>query len=363
MSPFFSIVVACCGVEPYVRECLDSVLNQPFADWECLIGVETSKDKTEEIVREYASRDARFKVFTGPRTGSCSASRNTGVDMATGEYVIFLDGDDTIAEGSLQRLHDKISARPGADLYPCAMRVYDDKTKRELELRDNYPEDFDKELTGPEATLLVERKCGHRACPMLQLTVFKHNFLVKNELKCIHGLRRQDSEFSPRALYLASRVVPLHDVFYLYRIRQNSVGSSARGPGYFLGDWAKIFNSLFTFHAVMAREAGFDHRIAVYWARQWLPVLFYFWFAPENMRDIPRGRRLETLQALLSEDTANFKLLLKAASFSKRIAGWWVVAFLRHPWLRPLAELFFKCYFSLSSRKGNDSAKDRKSEN
>ncbi len=227
MSPFFSIIVPCCEVEPYVRECLDSVLDQPFTDWECLIGVEMSKDKTEEIVREYASRDARFKVFTGPRTGSCSASRNTGTDMATGEYVIFLDGDDTIAEGSLQRLHDEISARPGADLYPCAMRVYDDTTKKDLELRDNYPEGFDKELTGPEATLLIYTRL-RAPCPMLQLTVFKRLHLVQNDLKCLHGLKRQDSEFAPRALYLAKRVIPLHEAFYIYRIRANSVSTLAK---------------------------------------------------------------------------------------------------------------------------------------
>ena len=71
-SPFFSIIVPCCDVEPYVRECLESVLKQPFTDWECLIGVETSKDNTEAIVREYAAHDSRFKIFTGPRSGSCS---------------------------------------------------------------------------------------------------------------------------------------------------------------------------------------------------------------------------------------------------------------------------------------------------
>ena len=122
--PFFSIIIPCCDVEPYVSECLDSLLNQPFGDWEALVGVETSKDKTEEIVREYAAKDPRFKVFTGPRSGSCSASRNTGTDLAQGEYVIFLDGDDTIEDGSLQRLHDKIAARPSADLYPCAIVVH-----------------------------------------------------------------------------------------------------------------------------------------------------------------------------------------------------------------------------------------------
>ena len=51
MKPFFSIIVPWCDVEQYLRECLDSVTSQPFTDWECFIGVETSRDKTEEIVR------------------------------------------------------------------------------------------------------------------------------------------------------------------------------------------------------------------------------------------------------------------------------------------------------------------------
>ena len=137
MKPFFSIIIPCCDVAQYVLECLDSVLNQPFADWEILAGVEESKDETEKIVREYAANDSRIRVFTGPRSGSCSATRNTGTDMAGGEYVILLDGDDTIAEGSLQRLHDKIAARPGADLYPCAIQVKDETGAGGDELRDN----------------------------------------------------------------------------------------------------------------------------------------------------------------------------------------------------------------------------------
>ncbi len=353
MNPFFSIIIPCCDVEPYVRECLDSVLNQPFTDWECIIGIETSKDKTEEVIRELTANDERFKIFTGPRSGSCSASRNTGVDMAQGEYIIFLDGDDTIVEGSLQRLHDKIAARPGADLYPCAMLVYDDVTKNELEVRDNYSNDAPTELTGPEATLLTERGCGHHPCPMLQLTVHKRQFLMAHNLKCIHGLRRQDSEFSPRALYLAKRVVPLHDNFYLYRIRQNAVGSAAHGSGYFHGDWAIILKSLFAFHAKASQEDGFDTRVSQAWGRQWLSWLFYFWFEPNNVKRIPRQKRLETLQAVFSDGFDDFSLLLKEASFPKRFAGWWVNTFVKHPSLRAMSECFFKVYFAMSNvRKG-----------
>ena len=349
-SPFFSIVVSCCDVEPYVRESLDSVLGQPFADWECLVGVETSKDKTEEIVREYAAKDPRFRMFTGPRSGSCSASRNTGTDMAQGEYVIFLDGDDTIAEGSLQRLHDKIAARPGADLYPCAIQVHNDITGKDENLRDNYPADFNGELTGPEAVLSTLQRLKD-PCPMLQLTVFRRQYLVAENLKCIHGLRRQDSEFTPRALYLAKRVVPLHEPFYLYHIQGNSVSVSGAKAGGFLKDFAIIIRSLLNFHAIHSKEPKFDPRLSSCWARQWLDWLFYFWFDPRNMRKVPRPQRLQTLQLLFENGFDDLKVLSAAVSRAKRIACWWVRMFVLHPWLRWTAERFFSVYFSASRLK------------
>lgn len=355
MNPFFSIIVPCCDVAPYLRECLDSVTNQPFKDWECLLGVEESKDNTEEIAREYAAKDPRFKVFTGPRSGSCSASRNIGIDMAIGEYIIFLDGDDTIAEGSLQRLHDMIANRPGADLYPCAIWVHNELTGKDESLRDNYPSDFREEITGPEATVRTERFTKD-VCPMLQLTIFRRQFLIENELKCIKGLRRQDSEFSPRALYLAKRVVPLHEPFYLYRIRQNAVGSSAKGAGYFHGDWAIIIRSLLAFHAKVSALPGFDMRVSATWGLKWSSWIFYFWFAPVNVRAIPRARRVETLESLFADGFGDFDVLIRTMPRAKRIAGCWVRAFVRHPSLRGAAELFFRVYFRLADARNRQGA-------
>lgn len=349
MRPFFSIIVPCCDVEPYLRECLDSVTSQPFSEWECLLGVEDSKDRTLEIAREYESQDKRFKVFTRPRSGSCSASRNVGIDMATGEYVIFLDGDDTIVEGSLQRLHDKIAERPGADLYPCAIRVHNDMTGTDEELRDNYPEDFNDELSGPEATLKSEDYCGSHTCPMLQLTVSRREFLLENKLKCIVGLRRQDSEFSPRALYLARRVIPIHEPFYVYRLQATSVSMSARGADYFHGDWAIIIRSLIAFHAEVSAKPGFDRRLSRVWGAKWTNWIFYFWFSPENVRNIARARRIETLAVLFENGFRDFNKLLKSQSVFKKMAGWWICEFVRHPLSRGLMEMFFHAYFLLSS--------------
>lgn len=345
---FFSIIVPCCDVGKYLRESLDSVLKQQFSDWECILGVEESKDDTEAIAREYEAKDARFRVFTGPRSGSCSATRNTGIDLAKGEYVIFLDGDDFIAEGSLQRLHDKITARPGADIYPCAMRVWNETTGKDEAMRDNYAPEFTDELTGPEAVLKTYSL--HRTpCPMLQLSVFRREHLVANGLKCLHGLKRQDSEFTPRALYLSKRVVPIHEPFYIYRIRENSVSMLAKKTNYFLKDYSGIMKSLFAFHARVSKEPGFDGRISRIWARHWLMWVCYYWFAPRVIRGTTRQERRETLQATFAEGFGDFELLLRSGTLARRIAGVFIKLFVRYPSLGWLADAFFlRVYYPLT---------------
>ena len=352
MKPFFSLIIPCCDVEPYVRECLDSVLSQRFQSWECLVGVEASRDKTEEVVREYAERDPRIKVFTGPRSGSCSASRNTGTDMATGEYVIFLDGDDTIAEGSLQRIYDKMAERPGADLYPCAIIVRNELTGKDEELRDNYPDGFSDELTGVDATLYLERHWRHAfPCPMLQLTVFRREFLVEHDLKCIYGLRMQDSEFSPRALYLAKRAIPIHEPFYIYRIRENSVQTKAKGAGYFYKDLAIRLKSLISFHAAQSAKPGFDQRVGKAWAKRWTDMLFTRWFNARILKELDRRERLETLNIIFADGYDAFDTLLKSASPVRRLAASLVKSFILRPSRRGMVEWFFtKVYFPILRR-------------
>ncbi len=345
VKPFFSIIVPCCDVEPYLRDCLESVLRDPFQDWECILGVETSKDGTEGLVKEYLAKDKRFKMFTGPRSGSCSASRNTGIDMSSGEYVIFLDGDDTIAEGSLKQLHDKIAERPGADIYPCAMPVIDEVHGVELPLRDNYPPDFSGELTGPEATLMAYSR-RRDPCPMLQLSVFRREHLVKNGLKCLHGMKRQDSEFTPRALYLAKRVIPIHVPFYLYRIRTGSISTLAKKTDYFLKDYAAILKSLLAFHAKVSTEPGFDRRISAYWSRHWLMWIIYYWFSTRSMRGSPRNYRIEMLQRIFADGFGDFDALVRAGSRSRRVAAVFVKLFARRPSLAWVADAFFRFVYN-----------------
>ena len=99
----FSIIVPVYNVEKFLRECLDSILAQTFADWECICVDDGSTDSSGAILDEYATNDARFRVLHQVNAG-VGAARNAGLEIASSEWIWFIDADDTIHPGSLSFL-------------------------------------------------------------------------------------------------------------------------------------------------------------------------------------------------------------------------------------------------------------------
>ncbi len=349
-QPFFTISLSCCNVAPYLDECFDSILSQPFADWECVVWVEESDDGTPAVVRKRTAGDSRFRVFTGPKTGSCSVSRNKGIELARGEYILFADGDDCLAPGALRRLRERIDGHPGADLYIGAVRKFRHGTGETMAVVDNYPPDLVRGLTGGEATFLQSAFWPN---PMLQLIVFRSAFLRSLGYKCIEGLRAQDKEFSPRALYRARRVILLHEVHYLYRCRENSIQTAGGGRiDYLYDDRAVIYRSLLAFYGGVSREDGFDPRVAAYWAHAWISrKLAFDWFDPSALATVPRQRRADTLRSLFADGFSAFDRLRRAGGAKTRLLGGWIKLFVLHPRLRGCVELFFRAYTVLNRLK------------
>jgi len=357
MKPFFSIVVPSCNVGKYIRECLESIQNQSFKDWECLCIIEDSTDDTEKIIREFADNDARFRVFTQPRSGSVSVPRNTGVEKSEGEYIIFCDGDDSIVDGSLEKIAAKISERPGADIYPCIINEYRDGGEN-LRNIDNFVMKHPAELSGHDAVLLLYNY-WRKPSPMLQMNLWRRDYLNEHNLRCVPGLVHQDSEFSPRALYLAQRIVPLHEPLYRYRRNTSSVTMRPHEPGYENKLWAVILKSLFAFHAVESAKPGFDKRIAQCWAKAWTRLLLVNWFYPASIRDAPRDVRMATLKSLFADGFGDFLKIASAATRVRKIAAWLVYVYVKHPSTAWLVECFFKrLYFPLAEAKNKSQGTD-----
>lgn len=95
ISPRLSIIVPVYNVHCYLRQCLDSILRQSFRDYELLLIDDGSTDESGDICEEYAERDPRIRVFHQPNAG-VSAARNRGLDEALGEWICFIDSDDTV---------------------------------------------------------------------------------------------------------------------------------------------------------------------------------------------------------------------------------------------------------------------------
>lgn len=106
MNRRISIVVPVYNAAPYLRHCIDSILSQTFTDFELLLIDDGSQDHSGAICDEYADRDNRIKVVHKPNTG-VSDTRNRALDLASGEYVIFLDADDYwMSDTILEQLYD-----------------------------------------------------------------------------------------------------------------------------------------------------------------------------------------------------------------------------------------------------------------
>ena len=96
-----SIIIPLYNSEDYLKETMDSVLKQTFADWECLIVDDGSTDNSKTIALDFCRHDSRFKYFSQENSGPSSA-RNYGIGLAKGNYLLFLDADDILLPGMIK---------------------------------------------------------------------------------------------------------------------------------------------------------------------------------------------------------------------------------------------------------------------
>ena len=127
--PKLSIIVTCYNIEPYLVQCLESVIGQTMTDIEIIIVDDGSKDGTPAIIREYAARDSRIKtvLMTTNTIGGVATAANAGLDIATGDYIGFADGDDYCAPTMFEKLYDAAVASD-SDLSMCQYLLEDERT-------------------------------------------------------------------------------------------------------------------------------------------------------------------------------------------------------------------------------------------
>ena len=128
MKGMISIVVPCYNQAQYLEECLQSVLDQTYENWECLIVNDGSTDNTEEIALEWEEKDSRF-IYLKKENGGLSNARNYGITRAKGEYILPLDCDDKIGKDYLLKGIRVLKKNNNVGVVYCNARLFGKENK------------------------------------------------------------------------------------------------------------------------------------------------------------------------------------------------------------------------------------------
>ena len=120
-QPLISVIVPCYNQSIYIDECLQSVLDQTYKNWECIIVNDGSPDNTEEVALRWVEKDARF-IYLKKENGGLSSARNAGIEKAKGEWILPLDCDDKIDSQYLELA--AIEIKNGYDLIYFSLQLF-----------------------------------------------------------------------------------------------------------------------------------------------------------------------------------------------------------------------------------------------
>ena len=125
MGTKVSVILPVYNVSDYLRQCMDSIVGQTLKDIEIICVDDGSTDDSLAILKEYEAKDQRVKVIQQANAGA-GAARNKGLEIATGEYLSFLDSDDFVDVNMYEQLYLKAKAKD-IDVVYCNCNIYKDK--------------------------------------------------------------------------------------------------------------------------------------------------------------------------------------------------------------------------------------------
>ena len=231
-----SIIVPIYGVEQYLQKCVDSLLSQdiPSSEYEIVLLDDGSPDKCPQICDEYAAAHENIRVVHR-ENGGLSAARNSGIEVAEGEYVMFVDSDDYIEPNMLSGLLNQIE-RDNLDVLRFKYQNVNEKYevflpyKRDQRLENDY-----SETPTDGVTFLNERmntQCYAWAFIIRRSLIYNDDMSPNKSLNdvCLFtpGIYFEDTDWTPRMLVRAKRVASTNTIVYNYLMRVGSITNAVK---------------------------------------------------------------------------------------------------------------------------------------
>lgn len=202
MSPMVSILMPVYKTAPYLREAMDSILSQTFADYELIVLNDCSPDNADEILDTYS--DSRIVRYKGEKNVGLSNILNVGIEMAQGKYIARMDSDDLSSPDRLQVQVDYLESHPEIDLVSVGMQLFG--AKNEVWVREQNPDKV-------KINALFHSPILHAS------SVWRRERFEENGLRFRQEMvPSEDYDLWTRALVKGLKLVNLRQVLYKYRI-------------------------------------------------------------------------------------------------------------------------------------------------
>jgi glycosyltransferase involved in cell wall biosynthesis len=235
-EPKISVVIPIYNAEKYLAECLDSMLNQTFRNWECICVNDGSNDGSMSILEQYAAVDDRIRVLSQKNCGQ-SIARNRGIDASFGEWIGFLDADDFIDADYYEKM--AAAAESDVDIVMAGTRWNGEK-----------PVSAPRGVYGDLADNISVLPNG-----AVWDKIFRHDVIVKNKIRFPGELLAwEDNVFLIESIFYTGKMAVIDDTFYNYIQHSESV-CNAHSDGRRRG-----MNAVFVMQEIIdfARNNNFD---------------------------------------------------------------------------------------------------------
>ena len=210
--PQFSIIIPVYRVEEYLEKCVDSILAQTCQDFELLLIDDGSPDGSGAICDRYAAAHPNQVRALHQPNGGAGAARNRGIELAQGDYLLFVDGDDWLAPNLLEDLSASIAATP-ADLYLFGALVERDG-KVTGELHEELPADLPTHTKDAPQLFFGVMAPWNRA--------YRRTLFTEGGIRFATKVWYEDIRIVTKVLALAEQVVRLPGAYYHYLQREGS---------------------------------------------------------------------------------------------------------------------------------------------
>ena len=232
-----SIIIPIYNVEKYIPQCLDSILNQSFKDLEVICVNDGSSDDSLSVLQSYKAKDDRVLIIDKKNEGS-GVARNTALAIAKGDYVYFVDGDDWLEDGALEKIVARADELNTDILIFSGLSYYNGKGQNGAYSKNKLPQKyFDKVLSSNDI-----KKDIFKFPSTAWTKLYKRDFLIRNNIKFQNIKVGQDQLPFFHSMIKAERIAILPENLYCYRKNRKGAVTSVKKK--------KNFSPIYVFYGI-----------------------------------------------------------------------------------------------------------------